>query len=99
MSVQVCMDKCRAIINNFDIWAKQQKDSFKSTETSSHGGIGGEQRRKAALSHAHRSLQQLGLSHLTLDNPDHLCLPSVGARLARPPREALMLKEREEERL
>lgn len=57
MSVQVYMNKYRTITNNFDICTKQQKHIFKSRDTSSHGGIGREQRRKTVLSHAHNSPQ------------------------------------------
>lgn len=99
MSVQVCRGKCRAVTNNFYIGAKQLKRIFKSTDMLSHGGVGGEQRRKAAPSYAHRSPQQLDFLPLTLDIPDHLCLPGVGDKLARPARETLALKEREEEKL
>ena len=93
------MNKCRAIANNFDIWAKQQKHIFKSRYTPTHGEVAGEQRRKTVCPHAHRSPQQLDPPPLTLDIPDHPSLPSIRGKLGSPASKALVLKVGEEERL
>lgn len=49
------MDKCRAVTNDFEIWAKQEKHTFKSRGVPAHSGIEGEQRRKTISLRAHRS--------------------------------------------
>lgn len=46
------MDKCRATINNFDIWAEQQKDSFNPQRCHLVGEFG-ESGEGKLLSHMH----------------------------------------------
>lgn len=93
------MNKCRAVANNFDIWAKQQKHIFKSRYTPTHGGAAGEQRRKTVHVHAHGSPQQLDPPPLTLGIPDHPSLLSIRGKLGSPASEALVLKVGEEKSL
>lgn len=86
------MDRCRATADNFGIWAKQQKYILKVRHTSVQEGVGGEQSRKTALSHGHRSLLQVDSLFINLDIPGQLSLPRVRGKLASTSREGLVLK-------